>query len=106
MEDVGEEVGVDAPAEGGSGLVRVEEGGVRGQVLDKDGQPPERQLAAPQVREVDAVEAKEVGFYGVALRAEEGGEPQRFPASPSASARAWKRSVRSATRVWVSRKRS
>jgi hypothetical protein len=45
--------------------------GVGREVADEDGDAPERELAAVQPREVDAVEALEVGFYGVGVLAEE-----------------------------------
>ena len=52
--------------------------------MQEDGEPPDRELAAPEVREIDAVEALEIGFYDVDVIAEEADELRQFPAIPSA----------------------
>ena len=43
---------------------------IGGEPRDEDGQAAEGELAAPVGREVDAVEALEVGFYDVSVVAE------------------------------------
>lgn len=76
VEDVGEEERVDVPAGRGVGEAEAIECGVRREVLDEDGQPSERELAAVEVAEGDAMEPGEVRFDGVArlLATEPGGE--------------------------------
>ena len=54
------------------------------EVVDQDGELPDGELASPQIREVDAVEAEEVSFYGVAVIAECAGELLQFPEIPRA----------------------
>jgi hypothetical protein len=66
---IGEEVGDDVPA--GFGLAELPSGGGLGrEVVDQDREATEREPAAPEVREVDAVEAEEVSLYGAAIVAE------------------------------------
>lgn len=58
--------------------------GVERKVRDEDGEPPDGELAAPVARDVDAVEALKIGFYGVGVIAEEADELRQFPATPTA----------------------
>lgn len=55
---------MDVPA-GVQGGVVAGRGRVGREVADQDGEPSDGKPAAPEVREVDAVEALEVSFYGV-----------------------------------------
>lgn len=63
LEEVSEEEGVEIPAVG-LGVVPGRGGGRR-EFLDQDRETPRRELAAPVPREVDAVEALEIGLYDV-----------------------------------------
>jgi len=47
------------------------QGAVGGKVFDEDRKATEREPAAPEVRQVDAVEALEVGLQGVGLMADQ-----------------------------------
>lgn len=58
--------------------------GVDGEALDQDGEPSERELASPEVREVDTVEALKIGLYRVGVLEEERDERRQFPAIPRA----------------------
>lgn len=96
VEDVGEEEVGRGEALGDAVL-----GGPGGrlgrEVGDVGTQSPERKLAGPEVREIDAVEATEVGLYGVVVIAEEGDERRQFPSIPAAFWASVKRSLRSPT---------
>jgi len=68
--EVGQEEGVNVPAGGnfarGSGR-----GGIDREAVDQDGKAPERELASPEVPEVDVVEALKIGFYRVRVLEEQ-----------------------------------
>jgi len=68
--DVGEEVLGDAPAGGVEGVVPGC-GAVGRELRDEGAQPADGELAAVVGREVDAVEALEVGFDGIGGLAED-----------------------------------
>lgn len=61
----------------------------------KNGQATDRQTAAPEIAQVDAVETLKVSLYGVAVVAKKGEERSQFPETPTASWIAPKRSFRS-----------
>jgi hypothetical protein len=52
--------------------------------MDQDGQPPDREPAAPELREVDLIEATKIGLYQVGVIAEKRDERRQFPAMPTA----------------------
>ena len=66
-------------------------------MVDQYGETPEREPAAPEIREVDAVEAEEVRLYGVGVLTEERDERRQFPEIPRAPWRAVTKGSRSAT---------
>lgn len=77
VEDAGEQVlGVSPQRAAGAGPGQDPVGG---QVSDQDGQAPPGQRALVEVRERDAVDRLEVRFEGVAVVAEEAGEPCNSP---------------------------
>lgn len=100
MEEVGQEEGVKVPAGGRLGD-RSGDGRLGREVMDQDGQAPDRELAAIEGREVDAVEAEEVRLYGVAVLAEDRDELRQFPAMPSAFWSSPTKSARSETLGFV-----
>lgn len=68
LEEVGQEELDSGPTVSAAELPH--EGGVRREILDQNGQTPERKLTAPVVREVDLVEALKIGLYQVGMLAE------------------------------------
>ncbi|MCZ9884639.1 hypothetical protein [Arthrobacter sp. B2a2-09] len=73
VKEVGQKEGLDVPSVIRS-RVTAHERGLGREVRDEDGETTERELAAPVVREVDAIEAEEVSFYGVGRLTEKGDE--------------------------------
>jgi len=69
VEHVANQVGVDVPAVGGS-AEHARDGRVGREVVHERRETPDREPAAPELREVDAVEALEIGFYGVGVLSE------------------------------------
>ena len=69
VEEVREEYRVEVPGEVrlGEGAGR---GGIQRELVEEYGEAPDREPAAPEVREVDAVEALEVSLYRVGVLAE------------------------------------
>lgn len=101
---VGEEELRHAPT--GRDAVNGGPGGGAGRDLgQQDRQAPKGQAAPVEVAQVDAVEALEVGLYGVAVVAEEGEERGQFPETPRAFSIVEKRASRSATFRGFARKR-
>jgi hypothetical protein len=61
--------------------------------VDQDGEPSDREPPAPEVREVDAVEAEEIRLYGVGVLTDQREEARQFPSTPTAFWRATTRRV-------------
>lgn len=69
MIDIGQEEGVNIPA--GRDFARLAGGGgLGGEIVEEDGETPDGEPASPEVREVDTVEALEIGLYRVRVLGE------------------------------------
>lgn len=73
LEDVAEQ-DLDGGCADWEALFRRPRRGLRRQVGNQRVYAPKRQLAAPEAREVNAVETLEVSLYGVVVIAEQDGE--------------------------------